>query len=85
MTYHTSQLAQAAHDELVPVRQVLVGALEPATLVILSAPSATPAFLPVLVLLLAVLAVLLPLDLSLCLSLSGDISSSSSASLRRRL
>ena len=51
-----------------PVRQVLVGDLEPATLVILSAPSATPAFLPVLVLLLAVLEVLLPLGLSLSLS-----------------
>ena len=51
-----------------PVRQVLVGALEPATLVILSAPSATPAFLPVLVVLLAVLEVLLPLGLSLSLS-----------------
>ena len=50
------------------MRQVLVGALEPATLVILSAPSATPAFLPVSVLLLAVPVVLLPLDLSLSLS-----------------
>ena len=62
------RLAQAAHDELIPVRQVLVEALKPTTLVILLCPpSATlPVFLPRL---LAVLVVLLPLELSLCLSL----------------
>ena len=65
------------------MRQVLVEALEPTTLVILLCPpSAIPPVFPMGVL--AVLAVLLPLDLSLCLSLSGAISSSSS-SLRGRL
>jgi len=42
---HTPQLAQAAHDGLVPVRQVLVGALKPTTLVILM-PAFSDAGLP---------------------------------------
>ena len=62
------QLAQAAVLGLVPVRQVLVEAPEPTTLVILLCPPSAipPVFPPGM---LAVLAVLLPLDLSLCLSL----------------
>ena len=46
------ELAHAAHDELVPVRQVLAEALRPTTLVILSCPPS--ATLPVLLIFVAV-------------------------------
>ena len=60
-TSYIPQLAQAAHDELVPVRQVPVEALKPTTLVILSCPpSATLPVFPLGVLLIVV-AVHLPL------------------------